>query len=137
MPSKPDKQHRIRVRTLDGRPRDVKELNKLKSNQLGMPHLDIVGTGVANELIICAGKDTHIEQVRSKLGGAGLEEIVGSDTTISKAFPSKTANTHSKWPNGFQQTGRLSQSGGGQQRLFDRHHPGRSGPTWHLATGGH
>lgn len=68
MPGKPDKQHRIRVRTVDGKPRDRGAINKLKSNQLGMPHLDIVGTNV---VIICASKDTHIEQVRGKLQGAG------------------------------------------------------------------
>lgn len=83
MPGKPDKLHRIRVRTNDGKSRDVKELNKLKSNQLGMPHLDIVGTGVASEFIICAGKDAHIEQVRSKLGGAGLQAIADGDTAIA------------------------------------------------------
>lgn len=89
MPGKPDKQHRIRVRTLDGRPRDGKELNKLKSNQLGMPHLDIVGTSIANEFIICAGKDTHIEQVRLKLQGAGLEVIDAGDTTIAAPSPTQ------------------------------------------------
>jgi CRISPR-associated protein (TIGR03986 family) len=83
MPGKPDKPHRIRVRALDGKPRDQREINKLKSNQLGMPHLDIVGTAVVTEFIICASKDTHIEQVRAKLGGAGLEEIAGGDTAIA------------------------------------------------------
>lgn len=101
MPGKPDKQHRIRVRTLDGKPRDAKELNKLKSNQLGMPHLDIVGTGIANELIICAGKGPHIEQVRSKLGSAGLEEIVGGDTAIAASAGPKSAQQPRQ--GGFQQ----------------------------------
>jgi CRISPR-associated protein (TIGR03986 family) len=87
MPGKPDKQHRIRVKTLDGKPRDQSAINKLKSNQLGMPHLDIVGTAVATEFIICASKDTHIEQVRGKLQGAGLEAIDGGDTTIAAAAP--------------------------------------------------
>jgi CRISPR-associated protein (TIGR03986 family) len=89
MPGKPDKQHRIRVRTLDGKPRDAKELNKLKSSKLGMPHVDIVGTAATTEFIICASKDTHIEQVRSKLGGAGLEEIAGGDTTIAAPKPTQ------------------------------------------------
>lgn len=87
MPGKPDKQHRIRVKTLDGKPRDQSAINKLKSNQLAMPHLDIVRTAVAAEFIICASKDTHIEQVRGKLQGAGLEAIVGGDTTIAAAAP--------------------------------------------------
>lgn len=89
MPGKPDKKHRIRVRTRDSKSRDQSEINKLKSNQLGMPHLDIVGTSAPSEFIICASKDTHIEQVRSKLGGAGLEEIVGGDTAIAASAASK------------------------------------------------
>jgi hypothetical protein len=82
MPRKPDKPHRIRVRALDGKPRDQGALNKLKSNQLGMPHLDIVRTSTPTEFIICASKEAHIEQVRAKLRSAGLEEIVAGDTTI-------------------------------------------------------
>ena len=89
MPGKPDKKHRIRVRTRDGKSRDQSEINKMKSNQLGMPHLDIVGTSAPSEFIICASKDTHIEQVRSKLGSAGLEEIVGGDTAIAASAASK------------------------------------------------
>ncbi|MDY0067512.1 MAG: TIGR03986 family CRISPR-associated RAMP protein [Steroidobacteraceae bacterium] len=101
MPGKPDKQHRIRVRTLDGKPRDQGAINRLKSNQLGMPHLDIVGTSVASELIICAAKDTHIEQVRAKLQGAGLEVIDGGDTSIPATAVPKRAQQPQK--GGFQQ----------------------------------
>jgi len=104
MSGKPDKQHRIRVRTLDGKLRDQGAINKLKSNQLGMPHLDIVATAVASEFIICASKDTHIEQVRSKLGGAGLEEIAGGDTTIAASAPPKPTQQQPR------------QGGSGQQR---------------------
>jgi CRISPR-associated protein (TIGR03986 family) len=82
MPGKPDKQHRIRVTTMDGKPRDQGAINKLKSNQLGMPHLDIVTTNVTHELIICASKEAHLEQVKGKLGGVGLEPVDGGDTTI-------------------------------------------------------
>lgn len=115
MPGKPDKQHRIRVRTLDGKPRDRNELNKLKSNQLGMPHLDIVGTAVATEFIICASKDTHIEQVRSKLGTAGLEEIAGGDTTIIvSATP--TPEQRPRQGSSQQHRGGQYERGGGQQR---------------------
>lgn len=115
MPGKPDKKHRIRVRTLDGKSRDTKDLNKLKSNQLGMPHLDIVGTTVANELIICAGKDTHIAQVRSKLKEVGLEEITSGDTaTVANAAP-KPTQQH-RQGSFQQQRGGLHQRGSGQQR---------------------
>ncbi|KXB97416.1 MAG: hypothetical protein AA908_07075 [Chlorobi bacterium NICIL-2] len=78
----PEKPYRIRVRVLDGKPRDREALNKLKSNQLGMPHLDIVNAKDGIELIICAAKETHLAQVREKLRAAGLEEIEGGDTTI-------------------------------------------------------
>lgn len=116
MPSKPDKQHRIRVKTLDGKPRDQSAINKLKSNQLGMPHLDIVGTAVATEFIICASKDAHIEQVCAKLGGAGLEAIDGGDTTIAATAAPRPAQQQPR-PGGFQQQrGGHQQRDGGQQR---------------------
>lgn len=123
MAGKPDKQHRIRVRTLDGKPRDQGAINKLKSNQLGMPHLDIVATTVASELIICASKSTHIEQVRSKLQGAGLEAIDGGDTTIpATAAPRPAQQQQQQRSGGFQQQHRGAQQyrggphrGGGQQ----------------------
>lgn len=106
MPGKPGKTHRIRVRTLDGRTRDQGERNRLKSNQLGMPHLDIVETSAPGEFIICASKATHIEQVRPKLQGAGLEAIDGGDTVIAVAATPTPAP---------------------QQRRSEGHHPQRGG----------
>lgn len=118
MPGKPDKTHRIRVKTLDGKPRDIKELNRLKSNQLRMPHLDIVGSSVASELIICAAKDTHIEQVRAKLQAAGLEAIDGGDTSIAATAVPKPAQSRQ---GGFQQQrSGQHQRGGGQQHAQGR-----------------
>lgn len=93
MPGKPDKKSRIRVRTLDGKSRDKDALNKLKSNQLRMPYLDILGTAVPNEFIICASKDTHIEQVRAKLQAAGLEVIGDGDTNIAAFATQRNANS--------------------------------------------
>lgn len=116
MPGKPDKQHRIRVKTLDGKPRDQSAINKLKSNQLGMPHLDIVGTAVATEFIICASKDTHIEQVRAKLGGAGLEAIDGGDTSVAATVAPRPAQPQPRQGGFQQQRGGQHQGGGGQQR---------------------
>jgi CRISPR-associated protein (TIGR03986 family) len=101
MPGKPDKTYRIRVRALDGKPRDQGGLNKLKSNKLGMPHLDIIGTDVATEFIICASKEAHIEQVRAKLQAAGLEAIEGGDTTI--AVPPQRPAQRQQRSGGFQQ----------------------------------
>jgi len=109
----PDKPHRIRVRTLDGKPRDQSALNKLKSNQLGMPHLDIVSSNVATEFIVCAAKEVHIEQLRAKLTGAGLEEVLGGDTTIAASAPPKP-NTPPPRHGGFQPRGGSPQRGGHQ-----------------------
>jgi hypothetical protein len=120
MPGKPDKTHRIRVRTLDGKPRDQGAINKLKSNQLGMPHVDILDTTVAIEFVICASKGTHIEQVRSKLEGAGLEEIAGGDTTIATTTASKPTSTQANQQGGFQQRAGPAYSDGSQHR----HHQG-------------
>ena len=104
MPGRPDKPYRIRVRTLDGRPREKKDLNKLKSNQLGMPHLDIVGTEVPTEFIICAAREEHIEQTREKLGAAGLEELEGGDTAIAASARGESTG------------GRAAQRGRGKRR---------------------
>jgi CRISPR-associated protein (TIGR03986 family) len=108
----PEKPYRIRVRVRDGKPRDIKALNKLKSNQLGMPHLDIVDAKDGIELIICAAKETHLAQVREKLGAAGLEEIEGGDTTIP-APTSATPTPQSTRQGGFQH--RNLAQGGRQQ----------------------
>lgn len=123
MPGKPDKPHRIRVRTLDGKPRDTKELNKLKSNQLGMPHLDIASSNVANELIVCASKEAHIEQVRAKLGGAGLEEVPGGETAIAASAAPMPTNTQQTRQGGFQQRGGPQHLGDGSLRMRGGHAP--------------
>ncbi len=124
MPGKPDKPHRIRVRTLDGKPRDQSALNKLKSNQLGMPYLDIVGTAVPSEFIIYAAKATHIEQLRAKLQSVGLEEISGGDTTIEVAAPEKPAQQPHRQGGFLQDRGGPTQRATGQQRL-PQGRPGR------------
>jgi len=118
MPGRPDKQHRIRAKSLDGKPRDRSAINKLKSNQIGMPHLDIVGTRVSHEFIICASKEAHIEQVRAKLGGAGFEEVEG-DTTIgpraaTQSTSSATSHTGRGDRRGGDRRGGRSGYGGGQ-----------------------
>lgn len=87
MPGKPDKPHRIRVRVLDGKPR---EFNKLKGQLV--PHVDVVDVAAKVEFVICASKERHLEEVRGKLGGAGLEEISGGDTTIAAAASGRLMN---------------------------------------------
>ncbi|QUV93978.1 TIGR03986 family CRISPR-associated RAMP protein [Chloracidobacterium aggregatum] len=106
MDGKPDKPHRIRVRTCDGKPRDARELNRLRSNQLGMPHLDIFQTDTPTELIICASIEDHIKAVRNKLAGAGLEEIANGNTTITTEDRMKTVSQPSQQGGQTQHGGR-------------------------------
>ncbi len=80
-----EKPYRIRVRVLDGKPRSQKDLNKLKSNILGMAHLDIFDARGGVELIVCASQEKHLADVRAKLHLAGLEEIEGGDTSVPAA----------------------------------------------------
>ncbi|MGE0373224.1 MAG: TIGR03986 family CRISPR-associated RAMP protein [Gammaproteobacteria bacterium] len=126
MPGKPDKQHRIRVRMLDGKPRDAKELNKLKSNQLGMPHIDIAGTAVSTEVILCASKDAHIEQVRAKLQAAGLEVIDGGDTTIAAAAAPRPAQQQQRSGFPLQRGGQPLRGGQGRLQQERRAAPANS-----------
>jgi len=145
MPGQPNKQHRIRVKTLDGKPRDQSALNKLRSNQLGMPHLDIVGTDVPHEFIICASKDRQIEQVRARLAGTGLEEVEG-DTAVAVRTAPQSANSKGSRPrhsahwgddrrggrggySGSQPSGRHGGYGGSQPSGPGGHHGGGSGLT--------
>lgn len=111
MPGKPDKPYRIRVRAKDGKPRDTKDINKLKSSQLGMPHVDICLAKDNIEFIICAVKEAHIEQVRAKLGAAGLEEIPGGDTTIAASAAPRPTNTQQARQGGAQPRGGPPQRG--------------------------
>ncbi len=112
MPGKPDKKHRIRVRATDAKPR---EWNKLKG-QLGA-HLDVIDAKDKVEFIICGVTDKQIEQVRSKLGGAGLEVIDGGDTTIAAAAAPRPVRQQSR-QGGFQQ-----QRGGQAPRGGSGHRP--------------
>ncbi len=80
-----EKPYRICVRVLDGKPRSQKDLNKLKSNILGMAHLDIFDARGGVELIVCASQEKHLADVRAKLHNAGLEEIEGGDTAVPTA----------------------------------------------------
>lgn len=114
MPGKPDKRFRIRVRVLDGKPRDQKELNRLKSNQFGMPHLDILDAERGIEFIICAPKEPHLEQVRAKLAAVGLEELVGGSTSIGTPAVPRPANTHAT------HRGRPENRGGAQRAQGSR-----------------
>src|SRR5579883_398858 len=114
MSGKPDKPHRMRIRVLDGKPR---EPNKLKGQLV--PHVDVIDVKDKVEFVICAVKEAHLEQVRSKLGGAGVEELVGGDTTIAPA-PPRPASTQAA------RQGGPRQRGGPQQRREPQRQQGRT-----------
>lgn len=107
MPGKPDKQHRIRVRTLDGKPR---EWNKLKG-QLGA-HLDVIDAKDKVEFIICGVNEKQIEQARAKLQGAGLEVIDDGDTAIAAAASPSLARPQLRSGGSRQQRGGQPTRGG-------------------------
>ena len=80
-----EKPHRIRVKVNDGKRR---EWNKLRG-QLGS-HLDVIDAKDGIEFVVCAINETHLDQVRAKLAAAGLEEIPGGDTDVSRPAPVNT-----------------------------------------------
>jgi len=73
---KSNKPYRVRVRASNGVPTNWKTLK----TQLGA-HLDVFDVAGGIEFVVCAVNEKQIEQVRAKLGGAGLEPVVG-DTAI-------------------------------------------------------
>jgi CRISPR-associated protein (TIGR03986 family) len=115
MPGKPDKPYRLRIRVLDGKPR---EPNKLKGQLV--PHVDVVDVKDKVEFVICAVKEAHLEQVRSKLGGAGVEELIGGDTTITAVALPRPASAQAARQGGPHQRGgpqsRRERQQGGTER---------------------
>ncbi len=81
------KPFRMRVRVLDGKPR---EPNKLKG-QLA-PHMDVFDVKNRTEFVFCVARESHLDAIRAKLAAAGLEEIPDGDTSV--ALPAlRQANT--------------------------------------------
>lgn len=115
MPGKPDKPYRLRIRVLDGKPR---EPNKLKGQLV--PHVDVVDVKSKVEFVICAVKEAHLEQVRSKLGSAGVEELVGGDTTIAAVVPPQPTSAQAA------RQGGPPRREGPQQRREPRRQQGRT-----------
>lgn len=77
-----EKPHRIRVRVLDGKPR---ERNRVRAQLV--PHVDVIDAKAGVEFVISAVKEAHLDQVRAKLGAAGLQEMAGGDTDVSPPAP--------------------------------------------------
>ncbi len=81
------KPFRMRVRVLDGKPR---EPNKLKG-QLA-PHMDVFDVKNRTEFVFCVARESHLDAIRAKLAAAGLEEIPDGDTSVALPAP-RQANT--------------------------------------------
>jgi len=134
-----EKPYRMRVKVLDGKRR---EWNKLKG-QLGS-HLDVIDSKEGIEFVVCAVKEAHIDQVRTKLAAAGLEEISGGATDVSPATP-KPVNARVAQRGGRER--RPGSSQGSASSIADKLKPKPYGfvplpdkltsipPVWHDGTG--
>jgi hypothetical protein len=109
----------IRVRAADGKPREWKSLHTALG---GQTFIRVYAQTGNIEFILTADSPKQLDGLREKLGAAGVEEMVGGDTTIATANTTRPANTQPSRQGGFQQRGgppqRGGQShrGGGQQR---------------------
>jgi CRISPR-associated protein (TIGR03986 family) len=115
----------IRVRNTDGKPRDWKALHKALGGQTFVR----VHAQTGNvEFILAVDSPKQLDVLREKLGAAGVEEIVGGDTTIAAPTSAKVGAQQSGRRDSQQRRGNLQgygqrQLGGGQQR---QKHGGRS-----------
>ena len=75
---KSNKPYRIRVRASNGVPTTWQTLK----TQLGSFY-DVFDVAGGIEFVVGAVNEKQIEQVRAKLGAAGLEELPGADTAIN------------------------------------------------------
>lgn len=109
MPGQPDRPHRMRVRVLDGKPRDP---NKLKGQLV--PHVSVIDVQGKIEFVICASKETHLAEVRAKLSGAGLEDVVGGSTSVAVFVPPRPARPQATRRDGPQHRGQQQRDVGRQ-----------------------
>lgn len=77
----------IRVRTADGKPREWKEMHSALGGQTYIRGYPVEGNV---EFVIAADSPKQIDSLREVLAAAGLQEMVGGDTTIPKPFLAKS-----------------------------------------------
>lgn len=123
MPAKPDKPYRMRIRVLDGKPREPKRLK----GQL-VPHVDVIDVQDGIEFAVCAVKEAHLDQVRAKLGAAGLEEVVGGDTTVPAVASLRPGDSQTTWHGGPHHRGESRQHREPQGRAIPKTTSARSLP---------
>lgn len=118
----------IRVRTADGKPREWKALHTALGGQTFVRVYAQTGNV---EFILKVDSPKQLDGLREKLGAAGVEEIVGGDTTIAAPTSPKASAQQSRRGDYQQRGGPLrrrgqSQRGSGQQR---HQHGGRPANT--------
>lgn len=111
----------IRVRTADGRPREWKALHTALG---GQTFIRVYAQTGNVEFILTADSAKQLEGLREKLATAGVDEMVGGDTTIAATAASKPTNMQRNRQGGFQQRGGPPQRGGSQRRGWHQQHGG-------------
>lgn len=123
----------IRVRAADGKPRDWEALRAALG---GQTFIRVYAQTGNVEFILTADSPKQLDGLREKLAAAGVEEVVGGDTTIATAATSGPAGTQPHRQGGPQQhrgqplRGGPPQQRGGHQQQRDGAPQGRqTGPT--------
>lgn len=111
----------IRVRAADGAPREWKALHAALG---GQTFIRVYAQAGNVEFVLTADSPKQLDGLREKLAAAGVEEVVGGDTTTATATGSQPTGTQPNRQGGFHQRGGQASRGGPQQRGS---HPQRGG----------
>lgn len=111
----------IRVRAADGKPREWKALHTALG---GQTFIRVYAQAGNVEFILTADSPKQLDGVREKLAVAGVEEVVGGDTSIAIPTASKPTQKQMNRQGGFHQRGGQPSPGGPHQRGG---HPQRGG----------
>jgi CRISPR-associated protein (TIGR03986 family) len=110
MPGRPDKTHRIRVRTLDGKPREWKHIHGLLG---GQSYVRVYPQAGDVEFVLKVDSVKQRDDLRVKFATAGLEEITGGDTAIPARAPATQPANRQRGQQ--QRSGHQQQNRGGPQ----------------------
>jgi hypothetical protein len=103
----------IRVRAADGKPREWKALHAALG---GQTFIRVYAQTGNVEFIVTADSPKQLDGLREKLVTAGVEEVVGGDTSTVTATASRPTGTRPNRQDGFQQRGGQPSRGGPQQQ---------------------
>jgi CRISPR-associated protein (TIGR03986 family) len=104
----------IRVRTDDGKPR---EWGALHTALGGQTFIRVYAQAGNVEFILTADSSKQLDGLREKLAAAGVEEMIGGDTTIATSTASRPTGTNPNRQGGFRQGGGPSPRGGQPPRV--------------------